>query len=107
MWRRRLADIGWYMRCLNEYIARRANEEDHCTWRFWEGWFKSQALLDQASLLACMAYVDLNPVRAGLATSLAASDLISAQKRQRLLHSGLLQQNQERRALAKFSGRPS
>ena len=81
VWRKRLHDLSWFMKGVNETIARMANEEEGTKGRFWEGRFKSQALLDESALLSCMAYVDLNPVRAGMEPDLVSSDFTSIQQR--------------------------
>ena len=80
-WRKRLHDISWFMKALNENISRRANKEDECSGHFWEARFKSQALLDEKAVLSAMAYVDLNPVRAAMATTPETSDHTSIKLR--------------------------
>ena len=83
--RLRLSDISWMMKKLTEPIARRSNLEDEITGHFWQGRFRGIKLCDEASILACMAYVDLNPIRAGLACSLSASNFTAVQRRLREL----------------------
>ncbi|MFT5452800.1 MAG: hypothetical protein ACI9V8_001177 [Urechidicola sp.] len=78
---KRLEDLGWFMKCLNEPMARQANKKDGYTGKFWESWYKSQALLSEKVLLTCMAYVDLNPIRASLCNTPEESDHTSIKGR--------------------------
>ena len=79
--RMRLSDIGWWMRLLCQQIAVRANHQDQELGKFWQSRFKAVRLLDEQALLACAAYVDLNPIRAAVAQTLESSDHTSAQRR--------------------------
>ena len=64
--RERLQSLSWFMKCLKEPLARLANRQDQTRGAFFEGRFKSVAILDEESLLAVCAYIDLNPVAAGI-----------------------------------------
>ncbi len=79
--RKSLADISCFMKYLNQPISRRANKEDRCKGRFFEQRYTSDPLLTEEALLSCMAYVDLNPIRAKMAETPESSDYTSIQER--------------------------
>jgi hypothetical protein len=79
--RRRLSNLSWFMKSLCEPIAKRANKEEKVTGHFWESRFKAQPLLDEMAIAACLAYVDLNPIRSGLAETPETSEFTSIRER--------------------------
>ncbi len=85
--RERLGSLGWFMKALKEPLARMANQEDECRGAFWEGRYKSIAILDEEALLTTCAYVDLNPVAAGIATAPETSTHTSVRQRVRHVRS--------------------
>ncbi len=96
-WRTRLTEISWFMKLcpwmdgiramqeqlpsLNEPVARAANKEEGKEGNFWISRFRSEALLDEEAVLTAMAYVDLNPVRAGIAKTPESSEYTSVKER--------------------------
>jgi hypothetical protein len=79
--RERLTSLGWFMKALKEPLARMANKEDDCKGTFWESRYKSIAILDEEALLATCAYIDLNPVAAGIAATPETSRHTSVRRR--------------------------
>jgi REP element-mobilizing transposase RayT len=107
-WRKRLMKISWFMGRLNEKISRQANNEEGCTGHFWEGRFKSQALLDEKSLVACLAYVDLNPVRAKMTKTpeQSAHTSIKIRAEEAKKSHAINHPNQQVTSLMPFAGNP-
>ncbi len=79
--RKRLSSFSWWMRLLCQRVAMRANREEQEIGRFFQDRFRATRLADDASLLACAAYVDLNLIRAAMAETLEQSDHTSVQRR--------------------------
>lgn len=86
--RSRLSSPSWLLRLVKQEVSRRANAEDGCTGHFWEKRFTSVALLDAGATLACMIYVDLNPLRAGMVKSPEVSRFTSVRHRAARLRHG-------------------
>jgi hypothetical protein len=79
--RARLQSLGWFMKCLKEPLSRLVNREEKTRGTFFEGRFKSVAFLDEESLLATCAYIDLNPVAVGITAVPEASEHTSVKQR--------------------------
>ncbi|TVS12939.1 MAG: hypothetical protein EA424_22110, partial [Planctomycetaceae bacterium] len=88
--RSRLSDISWWMRLLSQKIGRMANQEDGESGKFWQARYRAVRLLDETAILACAAYVDLNPIRAAMAQTIETSDYTSAQQRALELQQSLM-----------------
>ena len=71
----------WWMRLMSQNIAQRANREGNEVGRFVQARYRAVRLLDETAILACAAYVDLNPIRAAMTDSIEGSDHTSAKKR--------------------------
>jgi len=102
--RSRLSDISWWMRLLCQKVAQRSNRDDREIGKFWQARFRAVRLLDEASILACAAYVDLNPIRAAIAQTLEQSNFTSVQKRIRDLQESVVQVADPHRSAQEIDG---
>jgi putative transposase len=61
--------LSRFMQALGRRYVRSFNDRHHRTGTLWEGRFRSTVIATDRYLLACMRYIELNPVRAGLSLS--------------------------------------
>ena len=79
--RRRLSDVSKFMQSLNQHIAKKANAEDGCSGSFFEQRFGHEVLADTSAVLACKMYIDLNPIRASMASTPEESEFTGVYER--------------------------
>ena len=65
-WREKLSNLSEFMREIKAGFARHYNRRHHRRGYFWGDRFKSVIVDKGETLVNCLAYIDLNPVRAGL-----------------------------------------
>ncbi|MGZ3380943.1 MAG: transposase [Isosphaeraceae bacterium] len=82
--RERLQSLSWFMKCLKEPLSRLANREEQTRGAFFEGRFKSVAIIDEEALIVTCAYIDMLPVATGIAKTAEAGKHTSI--RQRVKH---------------------
>ena len=63
--------LAQMMQAVGRRYVRYFNDHQSRTGTLWEGRFKSTLIQTERYLLACMAYIDLNPVRAGMVANAA------------------------------------
>jgi putative transposase len=61
--------LAQLMQAVGRRYVRYFNDTQHRSGTLWEGRYRSTLIQPERYLLACMVYLDLNPVRAGLATA--------------------------------------
>ena len=61
--------LAQMMQSVGRRYVRYFNDRQRRTGTLWEGRFKSTLIQSERYLLSCMAYIDLNPVRAGMVSS--------------------------------------
>ncbi|NQT95090.1 MAG: transposase [Candidatus Omnitrophica bacterium] len=63
----REGNLSQIMRSLNVSYSIWHNRRYDCVGHVWQGRFQSRIIKDEADFINCMAYIETNPVRAGLA----------------------------------------